>query len=911
MKLKLLSLLLLLPTFVFAKQIDTNTALIVAGNFMDGKQENLGARSLSSQLELAYIATNEGQQLRSAGEPRNYYYIFNKGNDSGFIIVAADDVMPPVLGYTSKGNYSNENQAPAFIGWTDGLKYSIEKTITEGKQSSAKIQNAWNNLLDPAKARTITEAKSVQPLIKTIWGQTHPYNFVNPHKVGLYPPTGCVATAMGQIMKYYEYPVSGKRATETYTTYTHKYKEKSVDITQYQYDWAIMKDEYHGYEPETDASMLAVSNLLYHCGLAVKMDYADASGAMSENAALAFSKYFDYEPTRVAVSYDYSQTEWENIIKNELNNSRPVLFGGRSNEGDTHAFVCDGYEEKEGLFYFHFNYGWTGNQDGFYLLTDPNKFPKNQHITYNIKPRTASSPENNWAKISSIESRRTSVESGFPFTVRVKYIDKQSLNRVFDYDIVLCNDENQIVARVNVEDSFFGYDKFCMLSFGFAQSGTYKIRAVYGGTDTFVETADDYKEVYITVLPTKEGVKVVLTADVTASPTYVSMANYLVSIKTSYQNMGTLDFNGYMGIALVDNAYMDGYFVKHILDEKPVTIPAGAPPVDLSYQWIFGDNLAYCGQYDVLIVVKENAEDEWTFLDDDTNINPYGYFRLSEDGGVLRGLSPRNIVIADKFYDGTLTATVADWGSLSGYIVPGDNVRLKQSSFLAEFDIADAGNSRNVKLKQSIELEGASAHKYFIKDYDNVLSFKANINKAPLTIKAQNVEMEEGSDPSTLDLSEAYEISGFVASENENIMAIYPQVSIHNSITSTTPVGVYADKVIVSEAMANNYDITFVPGTLTIKPNTPVGIENGQEDGLSFNIYPNPVNKGNSVTVEMPVTDAEGGVINVYTMTGVSLSSTKVQGSHTIVNMPSVSGVYMLSCSNNGRIVKHKLIIVK
>jgi len=912
MKIKLLlSLLLIFPVYISAKQITNDVARNVALNFIEAEtKNNLRSNSGETKLELAYTA--QKNKLRStSSESENYYYIFNKGNNNGYIIIAADDSYFPVIGYTTSGSYTENDQSPSFKAWIKAMEGSIQKTIWAKEQIPNNIQSSWNKLLSGNSLRSTSAVNSVDPLIKTQWGQTYPFNDVNPHRVFNYPPTGCVATAMGQIMKYYEHPLSGTRPTESYTSYSNKYNEPSVDITQYQYDWANMKDTYIGYDIDTKESTVAVSTLLLHCGLAVKMDYDDASGAMSINAALAFSKYFDYEPVKYTLAENHTKEEFENILKDELDNNRPVFLAGNNyEERSAHAYVCDGYDEN-GL--FHINFGWKGSQDGFYYLDNSEHYPDDQQIVYGIKPKNENSPSNDWAIVSEIESRVTTIERGFKFDVKAQYTDKQSFSRILDYDLVLCDDQNQIVTRINVEDSFFNNQiKSCAVSYTFTGEGTYKIRAVYGGTDTFVEVIDGYTEKYITLLNSEEGINVVLTSDMQVAPNSPTIQNGVVVFTTYYKNIGTIDFNGYIGIVLVDYEYDnengDRYYIRYSIYEKPATIAAGAEAVELRYTWIVKDK-KYCGNYDAMVVIKEKEEDEWTFLDDATNINPWGYFKLTNNtGDRLFGLTPQNLIISDKVYDGTTTATVSDWGSLSGNFTSGTDVKLDQSTFKIQFETPNVEeNSKPIKLLQGINLIGEDAYNYYIK-YDNLYSLTAKITEAPLTVTANDIEILEGTDPASLNLSGAYTIDGFVPGENENVMSSYPIVSINSSITSSTSVGNYENAIEVTSASAPNYNVTHKYGKLTIKPYTVVGIEDEEAGKSGINIYPNPVERGKSLTVD--ISNSNGGIIYLYTVTGVCTGITKVQNNRTSLSIPDIAGVYTLYYVNKaGRTFRKQLIV--
>jgi len=190
------------------------------------------------------------------------------------------------------------------------------------------------------------DRKNIEPLLQTAWGQGSPYNLLCPVKNGKHCQTGCVATAMAQIMHYHQWPAEG-------------------------YDWDNMQLTYKG--GETEEQQLAVAKLIHDCGVAVNMDYGIYSSAAWEgDAAVALVRDFGYAESVqeiFAVFYD-SREEWENTIYNELAAGRPVFYGGMP-AGYLHQFVCDGYKDGK----FHFNMSWPYKADGWYTFDEISIFP--------------------------------------------------------------------------------------------------------------------------------------------------------------------------------------------------------------------------------------------------------------------------------------------------------------------------------------------------------------------------------------------------------------------------------------------------------------------------------------------------------------------------------------------------------
>lgn len=212
---------------------------------------------------------------------------------------------------------------------------------------------------------------SIAPMLGGIrWNQGDPYNALCPviTSTGKRTMTGCVATAMAQVMMYYNYPASGQGAT-SYTSETHKF-QLSSDFSKVAFDWANLTGTYSS--TSTAIQKNAVATLMYNCGVAVNMNYDLSSGAQTKAMAEAMRKYFKYDQNLELYSRNYyTRDEWSNLLKSELNAGRPLLYAGYSRDGG-HQFVCDGYDANG---FFHFNWGWGGSSDGYFQISalDPSE----------------------------------------------------------------------------------------------------------------------------------------------------------------------------------------------------------------------------------------------------------------------------------------------------------------------------------------------------------------------------------------------------------------------------------------------------------------------------------------------------------------------------------------------------------
>lgn len=288
------------------------------------------------------------------------YYVFPFGENKGFAIVSGDDDMPEIVGYADHGTYDANNMPAAMAAFLNNYRATIE-AMKQGNASAIK-NIAEAKVLRANNTRATT---AVSPLLGDIkWNQSEPYNNMCPKYDGTYlSATGCVATAMAQVMMYWKYPNELKADINEYKTYTHKLPVAGESKGQ-KYDWDNMLPTYtiNNYT-QTEAD--AVAKLMLHCGKAVEMDYGDVSGANVTPGRLA--KYFGYDSDLMLdlKRSCFTLAEWTAIIDQELQAKRPILYGGQTTAGG-HQFVCDG-SDGNGL--YHINWGWGGYQDGYFDIT--------------------------------------------------------------------------------------------------------------------------------------------------------------------------------------------------------------------------------------------------------------------------------------------------------------------------------------------------------------------------------------------------------------------------------------------------------------------------------------------------------------------------------------------------------------
>lgn len=288
------------------------------------------------------------------------YYVFPFGENKGFAIVSGDDDMPEIVGYADHGTYDANNMPAAMAAFLNNYRATIE-AMKQGNASAIKnIAEAKALRANNTRATT-----AVSPLLGDIkWNQSEPYNNMCPkYDDTNLSATGCVATAMAQVMMYWKYPNELKADIQGYKTSTHELTVAG-ELKGQKYDWDNMLPTYTN-NNYTQTQADAVAKLMLHCGKAVEMDYGEESGAIVTPGRLA--KYFGYDSDLMLdlMRSCFTLAEWTAIIDKELQAKRPILYSGRTTNGG-HQFVCDG-SDGNGL--YHINWGWGGYQDGYFDIT--------------------------------------------------------------------------------------------------------------------------------------------------------------------------------------------------------------------------------------------------------------------------------------------------------------------------------------------------------------------------------------------------------------------------------------------------------------------------------------------------------------------------------------------------------------
>ena len=381
-----MALLIATTISAYAENVTVQTAQRAAQSFLNSKIPN------NTDIHLIDFA-------EKASFPN--FYVF--GNEHCFVIIAADNAVHPVLGYSTEGGFGTETMPESTFEWLKAYDEEIAFVAESRLEADNEVLLEWDNLLN-GNGLTPKSRNCVNPLLRTKWNQNAPFNNLcpaDPEGPNGHCYTGCNATAMAQVLNYWEHPVKGA-GSYTYTPNNHpEYGSQYANFSSTTYDWDNMKDYYsRGY---TDEEALAVATLMYHCGVSIASEYGpDGTAASLINIPNVFIHFFKFSSSVVYRSKSsggtihYTDSQWIEMLKQDLDLGRPLPYRGSSDEGNgSHSFVCDGYDEND---YFHFNWGWSGRCDGFFIIGalnpqrndtgNPRGFNSSNAAIFNCYPRT-------------------------------------------------------------------------------------------------------------------------------------------------------------------------------------------------------------------------------------------------------------------------------------------------------------------------------------------------------------------------------------------------------------------------------------------------------------------------------------------------------------------------------------------
>ena len=572
----------------FGKTVDLNRAKTVAANYLASMPVQF-PQGIKGGLTLSYSAAENNTSGLKASST-SLFYVFNVTNARGFIIISADDIISPVLAYSSETSFTAGNIPPNVAAWLKGYEHEISYAIKTNMDPAPDVMSKWAALnAGPLPGNGLKSATGVNPLITTLWGQDPFYNglcpFDNPKNERTV--TGCVATAMAQVMKYHSYPTTG---IGSYSYNTTRYGTLSANFGATTYNWTSMPNS-------VTSANTDVATLMYHCGVSVEMEYNVSSQGGSAAYVIAsddpkcaensLKNYFGYATTLQGVKKaNYTNSGWISLLKAELDVSRPMVYAGGA-----HCFVCDGYNDSD---YFHFNWGWSGDYDGYFLLTSLNpggtgtgggsgSYTNGQEAIIGIRQPASGGTGNRFFKLAlnapvTCPSDTINYEDSLSFHTDII----NNGHATFSGDITACIfdtngnfiHEVQTIKGIALIPGSHLPDGATFTNPGLSSMlpNTYFVGIMYSTNDTnWIIVADTNAFHNNKRLVVINSNPIEMYSAMNISPGLHLTQGDAVSVQLDLFNYGTTDFNGTLDLSIYD---LDGYYVNFIGEKTNFSLPA-------------------------------------------------------------------------------------------------------------------------------------------------------------------------------------------------------------------------------------------------------------------------------------------------------------------------------------------------
>ena len=426
---------------------------------------NDGKSSFRMKAPKAPLKVTTVEELSREGA----FYVMNVGSE-GYVIAAADDAVEPILGYSDEGNLSADDVPEALQALLDSY--------------AAQMGNIAARRAAPASVITHTP---ISPMLTTKWSQgtrngTQPFNLQCPVYKENYCYAGCVGVAMAQLMKYHRWP---SRPSMTIPSYkTNDLLGTLPALSPMDFDWDNMLDTYEG--TESDRQMNAVAQLFKYCSWSVCTNFGtSSSSSIVSNLCSAMIDYFDYSPAlHLILRSAYTSGQWDDIIYNELQEGRPVVYSGQSATNGVHAFICDGCDNSG---HYHVNWGWKGKHDGFFLLSLMDAFNDQTSPGHNKEDGYSMDQ----LMVVGIQKKTAGLEADFALTTKNVYTDEEDKSLRF----LISNDSGQTLSvdygwgyydnSGQLQPQNFKHVDSYLTGFGFITSVPYASMAQTFGNGTF------------------------------------------------------------------------------------------------------------------------------------------------------------------------------------------------------------------------------------------------------------------------------------------------------------------------------------------------------------------------------------------------------------------------------------------
>lgn len=600
-KLTIALTLLFSVNLALSNPIDTTTAKIIAVNFW---KQNTELNRVPDFVCEPMAPTFTG------------FYILNSTQEGGFVIVSADDRVQPILGYSEESSFDVTNMPPNLRDWLMGYEEQIHYAIDENIKPTEEVVAEWSTLLEGG-ALAPKSTTAVNPLLTTQWDQSPYYNQLCPsYLFGVgHTKTGCVATAMAQVMKYWNYPLQGRG----YHSYNCDYGTLSANFANTTYDWVHMPNQLTSSSSTTQVN--AVATLMYHCGVSVDMDYGIfSSGAITGNVASSLVSYFRYDNGAHFVSKEgnYSENGWISLLKTELNAGRPMIYRGEGSGG--HCFVCDGYNNSN---YFHFNWGWGGNDNGYYSINDLtpsilNDFTSNQGAVIGIQPSTSTAPE--IEMYSDLSVNDAWFLSNITGTVQIVNMGTSSFSG--QLAVVIFNEEGIYVDEQIFSVNNLTHNHYTSKTINIS-GGTHLIPGTYYALALYSEDGNNWD-----LVPNGVNAYPATTFDITYSAQMETNSAFsnttfvqgqTATVNVDVWNSGSETFYGKVGVKLAN--IEDGSVIQTI---QEISIPNGLPA---NSYYINGINFtgtisATPGTYLMVLAYQRSGQTQWYYAGSTNYPNP-------------------------------------------------------------------------------------------------------------------------------------------------------------------------------------------------------------------------------------------------------------------------------------------------
>ncbi len=437
--------------FILFYSFFTFCLLMVEANPISKAQALQEAKEFLSSKGIVMQTTDEAYKAPRKANSKDanpYYYIYNVGNDNGFVIVSGDDRTKKILGYVDSGNFDEDNVPAPLKEWLRGYEREIESLSTIELSSTS-----------PKRKVIEKTKKAIPPMTTSKWGYGYPFNSATPIVNGKNTPPGCSPICFAQFLYYYR-----NQNVEATTAEIPSYTANNITLSNVPkgtiLDWDNMLDEYTYNSGYTNEQMNAVSNLMLYVGKAMSSIYT-SNGTLTSTAKFhpALINYFGFDPSIAYIDREYySVDDWENVIYNELAHQRPVVYNAFSLETG-HTLLVDGYDTS-GL--FHINWGWEGKCDGYFRLSILNRYQPG--INTSISPNDTYMNKHSallYAVPASMGCVNTSnyelngkITSASNSTLSCKFHNQSGMEGYYQYGVGFVNENNEVVLIKKFNNAF-------------------------------------------------------------------------------------------------------------------------------------------------------------------------------------------------------------------------------------------------------------------------------------------------------------------------------------------------------------------------------------------------------------------------------------------------------------------------